>query len=491
MPRRSDTREQGWLLPPRLDELIPVDHPVRFTAAFLAALEPADRAALGLDQRSDPLGRPAYDPAVLLAVWVYGFMSGVRSSRALEAACRDQLPYLWLTGCQRPDHNTLWRYYAAHRGALRRLLRRTVRTAVQAGLVELALVAVDGTRVAGSAARARHLDAAGLRALLGRVEQALADLEAQHQGRDDPPPPRLPRDLAGLEALQTRVQQALAAVAADDGPDRANVTDPDATLQKQRDGGFVVGYNAQAAVSPLDPAVAGAGGQLIVAADVTADRDDHTQLLGLLDQAAALTGVVAPEVLADGGYHSAANLAGCAARGQMPRIPDPQAPRADQPYHKDHFRYDPATDTYTCPQGQTLRFAGLVVRPGDEPVARRYRARRALCAGCPARAACTRSRSHGRSITIRPDEARLRAHRAAMATDPARAAYRRRKTLPEPVFGVLKSCQAARRLLLRGLANVRAEWALLAAAYNLRVLWRVWRAQGGPAGLAGAGLAAA
>jgi len=277
------------------------------------------------------------------------------------------------------------------------------------------------------------------------------------------------------------VAQALATIEAEDGPERVNLTDPDATLQKRRGGGFQVGYNPQAVVAGVAaPDGAGPGGLLITAADVTADRDDHGQLLPLLDQAADLTGVPVRQPLADGGYHSAANLAGCDARGLPVLMPDPQAPRPDQPYHKDRFVYDPATDTYTCPQGQALTFYGLDTRAAGGPPIRRYRADVTVCAACPVRAACTKATATGRSITISPDDARLREHRALMATDAAKDAYRRRKTLPEPAFGILKEQQAARRFLLRGLANVTAEWALLAVAFNLRTLARLWRAGAGP-----------
>jgi hypothetical protein len=228
----------------------------------------------------------------------------------------------------------LWRFYQQHRPAMRTLLKRTVRTAVAAGLVDLAVQAVDGTRIAGSAARERTLSPSGLEGLLAWVELAIDELEAQNRGGDDPPPGRLPRELTQLEALRARVQAALERVAADDGPARANVTDADATLQKARGGGFVVGYNAQAMVAglvperPDDPTAP--GGLLSTAADVTTDRDDHGQLLPLVEQAAALTGASLAQVLADGGYHSAANLAACAE--PVPPVsvlmPDPQAPAA-------------------------------------------------------------------------------------------------------------------------------------------------------------------
>jgi transposase len=471
MPIRPFSREQTFLFPPTLEELVPADHPARYVAAFVDGLGRAGWAELGVAPEGEARGAPGYAPAALLGAWLYGFMTGVRSSRKLEGACRDQVPYLWLTGWQRPDHNTLWRFYQAHRAGMRVLLKRTVRVAVASGLVDLAVQAVDGTRVAGSAARERTLDAEGLAALLGRVHTAIADLEAQNTGGDDPPPARLPAALARAEALRERVAEALARVTDDGGPARANVTDPAATLQKRRGGGFQVGYNPQAMLARVRPPGPDAPGKLLItAADVTTDRDDHGQLVPMLEQAAAVTGAPIPEALADGGYHSAANLAACEARGQVIVMPDPQAPRPDQPYHKDRFVYDPETDTFTCPQGQPLTFQGLDRRQAGGPTVRRYRASKAACDTCPVRAACTTAAAKGRSITSGPDEALLRRHRAFMTTDDAKTAYRRRKTLPEPAFGILKEQQAARRFLLRGLDDVRAEWSLLATAFNLRTL---------------------
>ena len=115
----------------------------------------------------DPLGAPAYHPRALLSVWLYGFMTGVRSCRKLEAACRDQISYLWLTGWQHPDHNTLWRFYKGHRQAMRTLFERTVRTAVTMKLVDLAVQSVDGTKVVANASLNRSYDAEGLRRAAG------------------------------------------------------------------------------------------------------------------------------------------------------------------------------------------------------------------------------------------------------------------------------------------------------------------------------------
>ena len=188
MPLRPRSREQMWMLPPSLDELVPADHPARFVAEFVDALDREGWAELEIDVDGSWTGAPAYHPSAPLGVWLYGFMTGVRSCRKLEAACRDQIPYLWLTGFQRPDHNTLWRFYKRHRDSMRKLLKRTVQTAVRMEFVDLALQAVDGTKVGANATGDREFDAEGLHRLLRRLETALSELEAQNEAGEDAEP---------------------------------------------------------------------------------------------------------------------------------------------------------------------------------------------------------------------------------------------------------------------------------------------------------------
>ena len=209
MPLRDMDREQMWMLPPTLDELLPLDHPARFVAEFVDALGRDGWSELGVEIGGDPLGAPAYHPRALLSVWLYGFMTGVRSCRKLEAACRDQISYLWLTGWQHPDHNTLWRFYKGHRQAMRKLFERTVRTAVTMKLVDLAVQAVDGTKVVANASLNRSYDAEGLRGLLDRVERAIEDLEAQNEAGEDTAAADLPEELADKKVLREKVKQAM------------------------------------------------------------------------------------------------------------------------------------------------------------------------------------------------------------------------------------------------------------------------------------------
>ena len=293
MPWRDWDREQVWLMPPSLDEVLADDHPARLVAAFVDSLTAAEWAELGVDLGGQALGAPAYHPRALLGIWLYGFMTGVRSARRLETAGREQLALQWLSGFQQPDHNTLWRFYREHRNQLRGLLRHTVQIAARLGLVDWALQAVDGTKVAGSASSSRTYDAQQLERLLERTERAIADLEAQNEAGDEPAAPRLPADLAEAQRLRAEVLAARQALAASERR-HANLTDPDARLLRGA-GGYLTGYNAQAmavtvryeagAAGPLEDAVSAghgehAGGGEHIGDEDSADRSSKGEHVG-------------------------------------------------------------------------------------------------------------------------------------------------------------------------------------------------------------------
>ena len=472
MPYRPMSREQIWMLPPSLDEMLESGHPARFVGEFVDALDRDGWAGIGVDRDGEVMGAPAYDPRVLLGVWLYGFMTGVRSSRKLEAACRDQIPYLWLTGCQRPDHVTLWRFYNSHRDGMRELLKRTVQTAVKMDLVELAVQAVDGTKVRANVAREQTYDEAGLHRLLGRLEGAIDELEAQNEAGDEPAIGDLPEELHDRQVLRDQVRETVRRLADRDGQKYINLTDQDAVMMDTRQG-VSMAYNAQAMVSPVS-SEGEASGMLITAVDVVDETADQSQLRPMMDKAEEASGVRAETTLADAGYHSGSNLDECARRGQQVVMPESQGRALESPYHKDRFAYDEASDSYRCPEGQMLRFART--KRTRQTMMRLYRSTGAVCRACPAFGTCTTDRRHGRSLEIGPHDAVLGRHRVWMSTEQAKRAYRQRKHLVEPVFGIIKDQQQAHSFLLRGLRHVTAEWSLLATAFNLRTLWRIWRA---------------
>ena len=261
-----------------------MDHPARFVAGFVDALKRKDRKELGVKIAGDPLGAPSYHPWALLSVWLFGFVTGIRSSRKLKAACRNQISYLWLTGWQHPDHNTLSRFYKDHRQAMRGLL------------------------------------AEGLAKLLERLDRAIAELENRNEGETDRDPVHLPGELADRRALRDQVRRAMDELEDLKIRKNINLTDRDARFMIMRQG-FLPAYNAQAMVSLVNTGQE-TSGMLVTAVELVDEPADYARLIPMLQGAEETTGVKTPLTLADAGYHSAAALQECADRGQHVAMPE-------------------------------------------------------------------------------------------------------------------------------------------------------------------------
>ena len=196
--------------------------------------------------------------------------------------------------------------------------------------------------------------------LLERVDRAIEDLEAQNQGGEEGAPARLPEQLASRKALRERVRQAMEELPGRHRPSRTkrtkriNLTDRDARLLRTRRG-ILPAYNGQAMVSPL-ACGEGITGMLITAVDLVAETHEHGLLIPMMEQAEEITGTRTAMTLADSGYFAGSALEECGQRGQQVVVPEKREKHLDDPYHKDRFVHDEATDTYTCPQGQRLHF---------------------------------------------------------------------------------------------------------------------------------------
>ena len=188
------------------------------------------------------------------------------------------------------------------------------------------------------------------------------------------------------------------------------------------------------------------------------DAIDDTITVTNVNEAPIVTGeaTASLEENDDAGYFAASHLAECDRRGQQVVVSEARQRFLKDPYHKDRFTYDEHSDSFRCPQGQTLAFV-RIQHVNGVPL-RLYRAAGAICQACPALRACTKAKEIGRSLAIGPHDEVLRRHHAWMSTAAAKEAQRLRKQLVEPVFGIIKEQQGARRFLLRGLSNVTAEW---------------------------------
>ena len=455
-------RRQVLLLPPNVDEWVPATHPARFVADLVEEL---DLAELGFRQSPGDEGRPHYAAELLLSVWLYGWMERVRSSRGLEKACQRDIAFVWLTSNLRPDHNSLWRFFRDNKKALAALFKRVVKVAAQAGLVGFALHALDGTkmRTASSMDSAMHRRALAeqLKKLDQVVETSLARSEA---GQQQPGPDwSMPSTLADREQRRKVIQQQLAALDIAD-TDHLHRREPEARVMKTREGQRLA-YNAQAVVDH--------DSDLIVAVDVTGAETDHEQLVPMVQAVQDTFGHTAEQTVADAGYASGAQFQE-AERRYLPVIVAVQLESSEKgPYAKSKFSFDAERDHYVCPIGELLPFEGLQKRGKQGAQTRRvYRCHNIQC---PARGECTTDKK-GRAIKrLVTEEAFER--QVARQNDPRqRTLLSLRKEIVEHIFGIAKAVDGFRRFSVRGLEGVRAQWALLALAINLRKLLPAWGA---------------
>jgi transposase len=455
--------EQMMLLAPAVEDWIGPRHPARFIREFVAAL---DLVALGLDTLERNEGGTAHDPVLLLQAWLYGYLRKIRSSRALEAACREEMGFVWLTGNHQPDHHALWRFWHEHREGIRAVFRQSVQVALELQLVGLVVQALDGTKIAAAASGRGGFDRAHLRRLLERLETQIGERERQIAAAGEGPPGE---ELPPLLRLREQVQAALRRVESGETK-HAHPLEPDAA-RMECDGRNRFGYNAQAVVDTKE--------QIIVATEVTAAASDAEQLVPLIS-AAHQTPALAeanPLTLADGSYANGAQLAAAEQCGYPVLTPPPPNWRDTvDPFHPAHFRHDAARQVVVCPQGRELPLRGTRQKDG-RPV-EEYRDRK-VCAECPVRAACTRDR-RGRAIYISREHALVVAAHARWQTELTRALYRLRSATVEPLFAQFKQQMGVRRWSFRGRENVRTVWSFLATTWNLRVILRHWSGETGP-----------
>lgn len=446
---RAFNPDQVLLLPPSLDEWLPADHLARFIADLVD--EHLDLSAIHAAYK-EGRGAPPYDPRLMVRLLLYGYTTGVRSSRGLEKACTDIVAFRWLAAGAAPDYRAIARFRKRHLAALGNLFLQALALCQAAGMVSLGQVALDGTKVRANASKRKAMSYARLTDkekilaqevtdLLAEAEQTdrLEDARYGKNKRGDELPEELARResrLATLRAAKKSLEEEAAAVAAEQARVKArakgededtvaqaaaeaaakavvrpkaqrNFTDPESRIMLTGDGSFQQCYNAQAVVD--------ADHQVIIATDVNACAADVITLIPMVTQATSNTGRAPAQVLADAGYCSAANL-------------------------------DAAADL-TATTGTEFFIATGRRRHGE-----------------PAPLA-----SRGRIPSAATGKQRMA---RKLATKTGRAVYARRKAVVEPVFGQMSILQDAKQLLLRGLEAARGEWLLLATCHNFRKLHR-------------------
>ena len=167
---------ETFVLPPCVEDWVEADHPARFIREYVDRL---DLAAMGMSVRRSNDGRPNYSGAMLLKLWLLAYYMRVRSSRKLEAACRDSMGAIWLAGRLTPDHNTLWRFWSKNRFLIENVFRHSVKVAATVGLVGMVFHALDGTKILSAGSRHSALHKKDLEKLLAQLEEKIAQIARQ------------------------------------------------------------------------------------------------------------------------------------------------------------------------------------------------------------------------------------------------------------------------------------------------------------------------
>jgi transposase len=470
--RSGESREQPSLFPPRIEDYVGPDNPVRAIDSFVCALDLAKLGFRHADRRVG-VGQPPYDPSDLLKLYLYGYINQIRSSRRLEReACRN-LELIWLLKNLKPGYRTIASFRKENWAALKAANRSFVLLLRELDLVGGTLVAVDGALFHGNASKDSIFTRGKLTKQIAKLDQ---EIEAYGKSLDtnDAAEAKHPADGSGngnksdggdvgdkMKELMARRERAQADLKGLESGDRGQVstTDSDARLLSKGDQ-TVAGYNVQSVVDDKH--------KLIVASDVV-NRSDAGHLHEMAKAAKEILEAETLQILADAGYYNSEDLKACEDDGIKAYVPTHEGNgklEKQGRFARKDFSYDAATDTYRCPADQLLHpMEGRLQTPSGR-IEIRYASRKAICDTCQLRARCLAPKSAQRTIGRWEHEDVLERHRQRMASEGAGELMRRRSAIVEHPFGTLKCRAGYQHFLVRGFDKVRGEWSLMALCYN-------------------------
>jgi transposase len=451
-------RSQLLLLPEAVDDYVAANNPVRFIEAFVDGL---DLAALGfIGTVPKATGRPGYAPADLLKLYIYGYLNRVRSSRRLEAETHRNIEVIWLLRHLKPDFKTIADFRRDNRKAFRPVFRQFVLLCKQLDLFGRELLAVDGTRIKAVNNKDRNFTRASLAEFIRLADKKLDDYlqrldhsDTTEQTAGGARIANLAEKIAAVRGRRERCQEMLAELDRT-GDSQISLTDPDSRAMAAHTR-VAVGYNVQIAVDTKH--------KLIVEQQVTNQVLDMGLLTETAEPAKEILGIETIDVVADKGCFKIEDIEACEKAGMQPYVSRPQRGPSVRAgfFRKDEFKYDPETDSFTCPAGQRLT-------PYSSSALRQLKkinyANRKACRDCPLRARCTDNQF--RTVSRLENEAVLDRMQERLAKRPE-VLNQRRETVEHP-FGSIKQWMNQGAFLMRGLEKVRGEFSLTALAYNLR-----------------------
>src|SRR5687768_12473065 len=453
----GENRQQAQLFPECLEDYVGEGNPVRVVDVFVDEL---DLAALGFAGPA-ATGRPGYHPAILLKLYLYGYLNQVQSSRRLEREAGRNVEVMWLTGKLAPDHKTIADFRRDNGKAIRKVCARFVDLCRQMGLLATASVAIDGSKFKAVNNRDRNFTRAKVERRRAQLEESVARYLSQLDTADrHEPTEALVTKMEHLKEKLVKLKEEMAKLANIEAqmlasPDQqVSLTDPDSrSMATSGRGSGVVGYNVQVAVDTEH--------HLIVAHEVTNSGSDRSQLANMAKQAKAVLQAEELAAVADRGYFSSPEILECVEAGITVTLPKPMTSGAKSQgrFGKQDFVYVPEQDVYRCPAGKQLTYRFSAEEHGM--TIRRYWT--TACPRCPLQSRCTTAPL--RRIPRWEHEHLLEAVQERLDASPE-AMRMRRETVEHP-FGTMKARMGATHFLTKTLPKVATEMALSVLAYNL------------------------
>ena len=454
-----------------VEKLIDDDHAARAIWKLVGRLDlsPFYRA---IESSAEEGGRPAFDPQLLISLWVYAYSQGIGSAREVARRCEYDPAFQWLTGLEEVNYHTLADFRVERQKELDELFTQVLAALSKEGWITLEQVMQDGTKIKAQASTRSYQREGTIREHLERARRRVVEMGDPNQDETSPKTKQA-RERARREQQQ-RLENALEELgkireckqgAKAKSEARVSGSDPQARVMHHSDGGLTLSYNAQIS--------ADAAHGLIVGVEVTQDANDTAQLLPAVERIEERLQQKPRQMVADGGYTTRENIEKMAERGidflgSMEKTAS--GATAPQRLPPSAFIYQPETNRYICPEGKRLQPQGRFHNKKKRGVMNyRYEAKISDCEPCIRKPeCCPENRSRGRGLLRRVENAAIVAFREKMARPEAQAQYRRRGRVVEFCHAWIKSKLGLRQFHMRGMVKVRMEMLWACLTYNLQ-----------------------
>ena len=444
-----------------LEEAISVDNQVRFIDAFVAFLELEKLGFTTYSIKSE--GRPSYNAKIFLKIYLYGYLHGLRSSRKLEKECFRNIEMQWLLEDIRPNYHSISDFRKNNPAALKNLFKLFVVFLKDADLIAGETIAIDGTKSRAHNSRKANFNQKKIDKHLEYIEiktQQYLDALEENDAKQNPEKikniqqkiERLKQNKIRYELLEEKLKIS--------GEPQISTTDSDARALLVQGQVVEISFNMQAAVD--------AKHNLVVATH-TINKNDRSALSAIAIETKENLGIETYTALADKGYHNGKQIEICKQANITTIVAQPEQgknkERIADAYLISKFQYDQTTDTYTCPQGETLKTTGHWHKKTDSDSYEFKRYRTPKCRECPVKHLCT-SRMSGRDIDRSQYADAVEENNKRYHANPQ--LYRKRQEINEHIFGTIKRQWGYNHTNLTGLEKVNGEHSLIMLVYNIK-----------------------